>query len=215
MMISILAKVPVVPVLTIERLADAVPLARALIAGGLPVLEITRRTPRGFDAAAAIREEVDGAVVGIGTVLTEQHLILAHEAGARFAVSPGFSPSLVRTASSMGMAYMPGIATPSEAMAAQAEGAMMLKFFPAGPSGGPAALSALAGPFPDLLFCPTGGIGADNARAYLALPNVVCVGGSWVAPAALVAAGDWHAITDLAREAAALASESGPNPAFT
>lgn len=204
-MISILAGVPVLPVLTIERLADAVPLARALVAGGLPILEVTRRTPCGFDAVAAIREAIDGAVVGIGSVLSEDHLVRAHGAGARFAVSPGLSPALVRSAAAMGMAYMPGIATPSEAMAARAEGAGMLKFFPAEASGGAAALNAMAGPFPDLRFCPTGGIDADNARAYLALPNVVCVGGSWLAPPGLVAAGDWDGITDLAREAAALA----------
>ena len=211
MMASILAKAPVVPVLTIERLADAVPLARALVTGGLPVLEVTCRTPCGFDAVAAIRERVDGTVVGIGTVLSEHHLTLADEAGAQFAVSPGFSPALVRAAAAMGMAYMPGIATPSEAMAAQAEGAGMLKFFPAEASGGPAALNALAGPFPDLQFCPTGGITAGNARAYLSLPNVMCVGGSWVAPSELIAASDWDAITDLARTAAAPVPGIGTN----
>jgi 2-dehydro-3-deoxyphosphogluconate aldolase/(4S)-4-hydroxy-2-oxoglutarate aldolase len=205
MMVSILAKASVIPVLVIERLEDAVPLAAALVAGGLPVLEVTRRTPCCFDAVASIRRHVDGALVGVGSVLAEHHLILAREAGAQFAVSPGMSADLISTAQRIDMPYLPGVATPSEVMTALAENVEMLKFFPAEANGGTAALAALYGPFPGVRFCPTGGVTADNMGDYLALDNVVCVGGSWIAPQNLIAAGDWTAISDLARTATGLA----------
>jgi 2-dehydro-3-deoxyphosphogluconate aldolase/(4S)-4-hydroxy-2-oxoglutarate aldolase len=197
-----MTRAPVIPVLTMARAADAVPLARALVNGGLPVLEITLRTEAALAAIAAISAEVPDALPGVGTVTAAEQFGPARAAGARFAVSPGFSAELAAAAGDL--PFLPGIATPTEAMAARGAGLRHLKFFPAEASGGRAALKALAGPFGDLLFCPTGGIDADNAAGYLALANVLCVGGSWVAPAAAVAVGDWPRIEGLAAGAAAL-----------
>ncbi len=201
---ALLARGPVVPVLTVEDPASAVPLARALVAGGLGVLEVTLRTPKALEAARAIMAEVEGAVVGIGTVLTPEALRAAQRAGARFAVSPGATPDLLAAAAAEGLPYLPGAATASEVMALVERGYATLKFFPAESAGGVAALRALAAPFGRVRFCPTGGIDAGKAPGYLALANVLAVGGSWVAPADRVAARDWARITMLAREAAAL-----------
>lgn len=194
---------PVIPVLTIERAGDAAALARALVAGGLPVLEVTLRTPAALDA---IREmaAIPGAIVGAGTVITPDDVAAAREAGARFAVSPGATDALLAACESADLPLLPGAATASEAMRLLARGYGMLKFFPAEASGGAAALKALGAPLPAITFCPTGGVGPGNAADYLALANVACVGGSWVAPRAAIEAGDWAAIEALARAAAAL-----------
>jgi 2-dehydro-3-deoxyphosphogluconate aldolase/(4S)-4-hydroxy-2-oxoglutarate aldolase len=196
---ALLAESPVIPVITVPELAHAVPLARALVAGGIRTLEITLRTPVARDAARAIMAEVPEAVVGIGTVLTPDDLQAAHDLGARFALSPGATPELLRAAAQSDMAFMPGIATPSELMQVLAAGFGIAKFFPAVPAGGMAALKALAGPFPQARFCPTGGIGEQDARAWLALPNVVAVGGSWLAPEAEIREGRFESITERAR----------------
>jgi 2-dehydro-3-deoxyphosphogluconate aldolase/(4S)-4-hydroxy-2-oxoglutarate aldolase len=206
---EILSAAPVVPVLTIEDRAVALPLARALVAGGLTALEVTRRTPAGLDCIRAIAGEVEGAAVGAGTVLSPRQLDEAVRAGARFLVSPGATPGLVEAAAASPVPYLPGVATAGEAMTLAEKGYGYLKFFPAEPAGGIAYLKALAAPLPEVRFCPTGGIGAANAGSYLALANVVCVGGSWVAPADALAAGNWTRVTTLARGAAALR----PSPA--
>jgi 2-dehydro-3-deoxyphosphogluconate aldolase/(4S)-4-hydroxy-2-oxoglutarate aldolase len=201
---TLFAGTPVIPVLTVEGSASAVPLARALVAGGLRVLEITLRTPASLQALKAIAGEVEHAVVGAGTVLTPAQYEAAARAGARFVVSPGATPALLDAAASSAAPFLPGAATASEAMALLERGHTFLKFFPAEPAGGIAYLKALAAPLPEARFCPTGGIDAESAVLYLDLPNVPCVGGSWVAPGAAVAAGDWPRITALARAAAAL-----------
>src|SRR5689334_7271215 len=201
---AIAARAPVIPVLTIERLADAVPLARALVKGGLPVLEITFRTGAAVEALAAIAREVPEAIVGAGTVLDEAQLRQAIAAGARFAVSPGSTPALAKAVTAAGLPFLPGVQTVSEALALRELGFLVLKFFPADAAGGTAWLKAVAAPLAGLRFCPTGGIGIETAPAYLALPNVACVGGSWVAPREAVAAGDWPRIERLAAAAAAL-----------
>jgi len=193
---------PVIPVLSIERLEHAVPLAQALVKGGLRALEITLRTDAALAAISAIATSVPNAVPGVGTVTTVAELTSARAAGARFAVSPGFAQDLAKGAGDF--PFLPGIATASEAMAAQGAGLRLLKFFPAEAMGGRVTLEALAGPFASLTFCPTGGIGRDNAADYLALKNVRCVGGSWVAPRAAVIGERWDLITALAAEAAAL-----------
>jgi 2-dehydro-3-deoxyphosphogluconate aldolase/(4S)-4-hydroxy-2-oxoglutarate aldolase len=185
----------VIPVLTIERLDDAVPLARALVAGGVRVLEVTLRTPVAIEAAKAIIAEVPDAIVGIGTILNADDLARAEGIGARFGISPGATPELLKAASESGLPFAPGIATASELMQALAHGFGLVKFFPAEQSGGIKALRALAGPFPDARFCPTGGIGEANAAAWLAEPNVVAVGGSWLCPAADIRSGNWAGIT--------------------
>lgn len=195
---------PVVPVVVIDDAAHAVPLARALVAGGIRAIEITLRTPAALDAVRAVAAEVEGAVVGVGTVLAPEHLLAAERAGARFAVSPGASPDLLAAARDSALPWLPGAATASEAMTLLAHGYRYLKFFPAESSGGVAALRALAGPLPELRYCATGGIGLHNARDYLALANVIAVGGSWLTPGERIAKGDWAGITQLAREAAAL-----------
>ena len=202
---ELLAMTPVVPVLAIDSVATALPLARALVAGGLPLLEITLRTPAALDIIRALGE-VEGAVVGAGTVLTPDQYRAAAEAGARFVVSPGATPALLDVAEVSSVPFLPGAGTSSEVMRLLERGYGCLKFFPAEAAGGVAYLQALAAPLPDARFCPTGGIDAARARAYLALPNVVCVGGSWVAPRDAVGAGDWPAITRLARAAAQLRS---------
>jgi 2-dehydro-3-deoxyphosphogluconate aldolase/(4S)-4-hydroxy-2-oxoglutarate aldolase len=200
----LLAKAPVVPVLTIDDVADAVPLARALLAGGLPVIEVTLRTPVALDAIRAIAREVPDAVVGAGTVLTAADMAAAMEAGARYLVTPGTSVDLADALARCPLPVLPGCATVSEAMALAARGFRILKFFPAEASGGVAWLKSVAAPLATLRFCPTGGIDGRNAAAYLALPNVVAVGGSWVAPKDALAARDFPKVTALARAAADL-----------
>ena len=203
---DILSRAPVIPVLVIEDVAHAVPLGRALAAGGLTVLEVTMRTPVASECIARMVGEIEDAVVGAGTVLTPSMRQAAADVGARFVVSPG----LIEGETLEGpVPLLPGIATATELMAGLAAGFECFKLFPANVVGGTAALKAFASPFPQARFCPTGGISADNAADYLALANVLCVGGSWVAPADAVRAGDWDRITALAREAAALA----PRPA--
>ena len=201
---QVMALCPVIPVLTIERASDAVPLARALVAGGIRAIEITLRTPGALEAVRAIADDVPDAIPGVGTVLTAADLDAALAAGARFAISPGATPALLAAARAGGLPYIPAIATASELMAAMAAGFSVCKFFPAAQAGGVEALKSLAGPFPHARFCPTGGIDAASAPAYLALPSVVCVGGSWIAPRAAIAAGDFTTIERLARAAAAL-----------
>jgi 2-dehydro-3-deoxyphosphogluconate aldolase/(4S)-4-hydroxy-2-oxoglutarate aldolase len=201
---AILTAAPVVPVLIVEDWRSAVPLARALVAGGLPAIEITLRTPAALEAIRAVAAEVEGAFAGAGTVLTPEQLRQAEAAGARFAVSPGSSPALLDAAGDADLPLLPGAVSATEAMALLERGYAIQKFFPAGPAGGIAYLKALASPLPGVRFCPTGGVVAENAPAYLALPNVICVGGSWVAPKDAVASGDWSRIERLAREAAGL-----------
>ena len=207
---ALLTRAAVIPVLTVEQPTTAVSLARALVAGGLAVIEITLRTAQALAAARAIMAEVEGAVVGIGTVLTAAEMRAASEAGARFAVSPGATARLLDAAADAGMPYLPGAATASEIQALLERGYSHLKFFPAEALGGIAALRALAAPFRQVRFCPTGGIDAAKAKSYLALEAVPAVGGSWVAPADRVAARDWAAITALARQAAALGRPRAP-----
>ena len=185
----------VIPVLTIERLEDAVPLARALVAGGVRVLEVTLRTPVAIPAAKAIMAGVPEAIVGIGTILNAGDLARAEALGVKFGISPGATPELLKAAAASGLPFAPGIATASELMQALAFGFNLVKFFPAEQSGGISALRALAGPFPDARFCPTGGIGEANARGWLSEPNVVAVGGSWLCPAAEIRSGNWAGIT--------------------
>ena len=185
----------IIPVLTIERLEDAVPLAKALVAGGVRTLEITLRTPVAIESAKAIMADVPDAVVGIGTILNADDLARAEGIGARFGISPGATPDLLKAAAASALPFAPGIATASELMLALAHGFNLVKFFPAEQSGGIKALRALAGPFPDVRFCPTGGIGEANAASWLAEPNVVAVGGSWLCPAADVRSGNWAGIT--------------------
>ena len=185
----------VIPVLTIERLEHAVPLARALVAGGVRVLEVTLRTAVAVDAAKAIIAEVPDAVVGIGTILNGDDLARAKALGAVFGISPGATPELLNAAAASDLPFAPGIATASELMAALAAGFDLVKFFPAEQAGGIKALRALAGPFPNALVCPTGGIGEANAASWLAEPNVVAVGGSWLCPTADIRSGNWAGIT--------------------
>jgi len=192
---------PVIPIITIDDAATAVPLARALVAGGLPVIEVTLRTEPALAAARAMIAEVPEAVIGLGTVTRRDHIAAALDIGARFLVSPGFSVELADLARQSKLPFLPGIATPSELMAAVAAGFSILKFFPAEPAGGVAMLRALHGPFPEVGFCPTGGIDAAKAVAYLELPNVVAVGGSWVAPRTALIGKDWQKVTTLARAA--------------
>ena len=200
----------VIPVLTIQAREQAVPLARALVAGGVRMLEVTLRTPAGADAARAIRAEVEDAIVGLGTVLTRRDLDLARELNLPFAFSPGATPELLDAARDLGVPFVPGVQTASELMAALARGFGLAKFFPAVPAGGIPALKALAGPFPKARFCPTGGIGEDAIGEWLALPNVVAVGGSWLAPAAELERGDWAAITARARRAMERLGKANP-----
>lgn len=194
---------PVIPVIVIDRLADAVPLAQALVAGGVRVLEVTLRTPEALDAIRAM-SAVPGAIVGAGTIRSAADARAAHAAGAVFGVSPGYTAEVGAACREVGLPLLPGVATAGEVMAAQADGLNFLKFFPATAAGGIPMLKALAGPFPDVVFCPTGGISLATAPDFLALPNVKVCGGSWLTPADAVKAGDWGRITTLAREAAAL-----------
>ncbi|MBY5710929.1 2-dehydro-3-deoxy-phosphogluconate aldolase [Rhizobium leguminosarum] len=203
-LLSILKLQPVVPVLIVDDAKTAVPLARALVAGGLKAIEITMRTPAALEAVRAVAAEVEGAEVGAGTILNVAHWKAAVGAGSKFIVSPGTTQELLDAAADSDVPLLPGAATASEVMALREEGYQVLKFFPAEQAGGAAYLKALSSPLAGTLFCPTGGISLKNANDYLSLPNVICVGGSWVAPKELVAAGDWAGITKLAAEAAAL-----------
>ena len=198
---ALLRAARLVAVLTIDRVADAIPLAQALIAGGVRTLEITLRTAAGADSAAAIQQNVPGAIVGLGTVLRVADLELAHRLALPFAFSPGATPELLDAARALDIPFVPGIATASDLIAAMARGYTTVKLFPAEQLGGVGALKALAGPFPTIRFNPTGGITEANMPAYLALPNVVAVGGSWLAPQADIAAGRWAAITERASRA--------------
>lgn len=200
---DVLRQAPVVPVLAVSDLEDAVPLAETLVAAGLPVLEITLRTPVALDVIRRMRT-VPGAIVGAGTVLTRADLFAVQDAGASFAISPGGTDALYAAARDADIPLLPGIATASELMRGLEHGYNRFKFFPAESSGGVAALKAFAGPFAQVKFCPTGGIDAAKAPAYLALPNVITVGGSWMVPNDLLKAKDWARIGQLTREAAAL-----------
>ena len=197
-------RAPVIPVVTIEDARHAIPLARALVEAGLPVVEVTLRTAAALDAIAAIAKAVPDAIVAAGTVVRAAQIREVADAGAKFIVTPGTPPGLADALAAGPIPAMPGCATASEALALGERGFAVVKFFPAGPSGGPAWLKAIAGPLPHLTFCPTGGVDAANAGAYLALKNVACVGGSWMAPADAIAAGDFARIGRLAREASAL-----------
>lgn len=207
-LLPILNGQPVIPVLKIDRVAEAVPLARALAAGGLPAVEITLRTPDAIDAIRLVAHEVPEAVVGAGTVLNTRDYDRAVDAGARFIVSPGTTQELLDAAETGETPFLPGASTPSEVMALLEEGYSILKFFPAEQSGGVPFLKAIASPLSGVRFCPTGGISLANAPAYLSLANVICVGGSWVAPDAMLKAGDWQGLTSLARQAAALSGQA-------
>ncbi len=195
---------PVMPVMVINKLENAVPLAHALVDGGLKVLEITLRTPVALDAIRRIKAEVPGAIVGAGTIINTQTLHNAIDAGAEFIVSPGVTDSLIDAALATGVPIIPGVITPSEVMRLLDKGISSMKFFPAEAAGGIPMLKSIAGPLPQVTFCPTGGVNPKNAPEYLALSNVACVGGSWMAPADLVDAGNWAEITRRAMEAAAL-----------
>jgi 2-dehydro-3-deoxyphosphogluconate aldolase / (4S)-4-hydroxy-2-oxoglutarate aldolase len=203
-LVELFALAPVIPVITIEDAAQAAPLARALVAGGLPVIEITLRTDAAVEAARAIIAEVPDAVVGIGTVLTPADLERAAKLGAAFAISPGMSSELLDAAAAGDLPFAPGIQTPSDVIACVTRGYDLVKFFPAVPAGGLAALNALSGPFPTVRYCPTGGIGEANVAQWLAHPKVVAVGGSWIAPASDIKAGAWSAIEQRARASAGL-----------
>jgi 2-dehydro-3-deoxyphosphogluconate aldolase/(4S)-4-hydroxy-2-oxoglutarate aldolase len=205
---AVLAQAPVLPVLAFDRLEHAVPLARTLVAAGLPVLEVTLRSAIAVEAIRRIVGEVEGAIVGAGTVLTRRDLDAVGAAGAAFAISPGSTAALYDAAADSDLPFLPGVATASELMVGLERGLTRFKLFPASSLGGPALLKAWAGPFPQVKFCPTGGIDAASAPAWLALANVLTVGGSWMAPPARVAAGDWDGIAALARACAAL----GPPP---
>lgn len=205
-MSGLLDRVPVMPVVVVDELDHAVPVARALAAGGLPAIELTLRTPVALEAVAAIAEQVPEVLVGAGTVTTPEQAQRAAEAGAQFLVSPGSTPRLLDGLLDTGLPFLPGVATAGEALAAAERGLRELKFFPAEAAGGAAFLKALAGPLPDLRFCPTGGITPASAPDYLALPNVGCVGGSWLTPADVLAAGDWAEVERRAAAAALIGS---------
>ncbi|MDE2276504.1 MAG: bifunctional 4-hydroxy-2-oxoglutarate aldolase/2-dehydro-3-deoxy-phosphogluconate aldolase [Burkholderiales bacterium] len=195
---------PVIPVIVLQRLEHAVPLAQALVDGGVRVLEVTLRTPVALQCIEAIARHVPGAIVGAGTIRSAADARAARAAGSRFGVSPGYTAAVGAACREAGLPLLPGVASASEVMAAQADGLSFLKFFPATAAGGIPMLKALAGPFADIVFCPTGGITAETAPQFLALPNVKVCGGSWLTPTDAVAAGDWGRITALARAAAAL-----------
>jgi len=205
---EIMAHAPVIPVLTIERESDAVPLARALCAGGLTVLEVTLRTAAALGAITAMRKAVPEAIVGAGTLTRPEDFKRVAEAGGQFAVTPGLTDELAQAGKQAPFPLLPGIATASELLAARAAGYSALKFFPAEPAGGTAMLAAFAPVFQDVVFCPTGGITRESAPRYLALANVLCVGGSWITPSAALKSGDWNQIETLARDAAGLARRS-------
>jgi len=199
--LEMMASAPVIPVMTVENVEDGLAQARALVAGGLPVLEITLRTAAAMDAIRAIISEIKGAIVGVGTITKAAQIEECAKIGAAFLVSPGTSPALARAAAASPIAFLPGIATASEAMNLMDLGFTALKFFPAEAAGGAKYLSSIGGPLADLRFCPTGGIDSEKAKAYLALKNVVCVGGSWMLPASALKTGDYALVERLAREA--------------
>ena len=199
----------VIPVIAIDDIAHAVPLARALVAGGIRVLEVTLRTVHGLPAIRAIAEQVPDAIVGVGTLTQPQEFAASRDAGAVFGVSPGLTPALIAAARASGLPLLPGVMTPSEVMAAREAGFRQLKLFPAVPAGGIGMLNALAGPLGDVMFCPTGGVSQENAAQFLACRNVACVGGSWLTPRDALLAGDWDRITALARAASALRQPAG------
>ncbi|WP_372748533.1 bifunctional 4-hydroxy-2-oxoglutarate aldolase/2-dehydro-3-deoxy-phosphogluconate aldolase [Litorivivens sp.] len=201
---SIMSRCPVIPVIVIEQPEHAVPLATALYRGGLTVLEITLRTEHGLGAIRAVRAALPDAIVGAGTVVSREDVVQARDAGSQFLVSPGCTPDLLATAREVGVPLLPGVNTPSEAMLLLEQGLRHLKFFPAEAAGGVAMLKSLSGPLPQLRFCPTGGISPANAAHYLSLPNVLCVGGTWMLEKQLIASADWIGIEALARDAAAL-----------
>lgn len=201
---TVLHTSPVIPVLTVAQISHAAPLAQALVAGGLKVLEITLRTPAALDAIRAMRAAVPDAIVGAGTITNPAELDAAIEAGSQFIITPGLTPALLEAIPSAPVPVLPGVATASELMTARAAGLTHLKFFPAEAAGGIAMLQSFAGPFSDVSFCPTGGITLQTAPLYLALPNVACVGGSWLSPQDKLAQADWPGIEALARAAAAL-----------
>lgn len=202
--LQVMQDAPVIPVIVLHDVAHAVPMARALVAGGIRMLEVTLRTPQALACMEAIAKEVPGAVVGAGTVRSADDAAAAAKAGAQFAVSPGYTRTLGQACRDQGLSLLPGVATGSEILMAQEDGYSELKFFPAMQAGGPAMLKAWAGPFFDVKFCPTGGVTQANAPELLALPNVACVGGSWLVPANALAQGDWARIEALAREASQL-----------
>jgi 2-dehydro-3-deoxyphosphogluconate aldolase/(4S)-4-hydroxy-2-oxoglutarate aldolase len=202
--LELIAHGPVIPVIVIHRLADAVPLAQALVDGGVRVLEVTLRTPVGLACIEAIARSVPGAIVGAGTIRSAADARAAKAAGSVFGVSPGYTVAVGAACREVGLPLLPGVATAGEVMAAQADGIDFLKFFPATAAGGIPMLKALAGPFPDVVFCPTGGITVQTAPQFLALTNVKVCGGSWLTPQDAVDAGDWARITQLAREASAI-----------
>jgi 2-dehydro-3-deoxyphosphogluconate aldolase/(4S)-4-hydroxy-2-oxoglutarate aldolase len=202
--IELLQQSPVMPVIVIKDLDTAIPLARALVAGGVRSLEITLRSSVALEAIRLIADAVPDALVGVGTIRNTRQFEAAVSAGAKFAVSPGLTRDIAKAARDSGLPFLPGIATPSESMFAADEGFMVQKLFPAEAIGGMALLKALYGPLPDIRFCPTGGINAGNAKSYLALPNVECVGGSWLTPESAIANGQWELITRLAKEACLL-----------
>ena len=202
--LQVMQDAPVIPVIVLNDVAHAVPMARALVAGGVRMLEVTLRTPQALACIEAIARAVPEAVVGAGTVRSRADAQAAANAGARFAVSPGYTSAVGQACRDAGLALLPGVATGSEIMMAQEDGFTELKFFPAMQAGGPAMLKAWSGPFFDVRFCPTGGVSLQNAADFLALPNVVCVGGSWLVPADAMAAGDWGRITQLAADTRAL-----------
>ncbi|MEU4042985.1 bifunctional 4-hydroxy-2-oxoglutarate aldolase/2-dehydro-3-deoxy-phosphogluconate aldolase [Streptomyces antibioticus] len=206
---SVLDLTPVLPVVVVRDADDAVPLARALVAGGLPAIEVTLRTPAALDAVRRISAEVPEAVVGAGTVITPEQVTACVAAGARFLVSPGWTDGLLAAMRASGVPFLPGVSTATEVVALLERGVREMKFFPAQAAGGTAYLRSLVGPLPQARFCPTGGVGPDNAPEYLSLPNVGCVGGSWMVPAEAVAARDWGRVEELARSAAALADGAG------
>ena len=201
---EIVAATSVMPVMVIDRIDDAVPLAQALVEGGIRVLEITLRTEAGLEAVKRIRQEVPGAIVGVGTISSPQLLEASIEAGAAFGVSPGTPPTLLKAIVASGLPFFPGVATMTEVMQVMEAGLTVMKFFPAVAAGGVKMLESFAGPFPQVEFCPTGGINAANAPEFFKLKNVVCVGGSWLTPKNLIANGDWAGITRLAQEATTL-----------
>jgi 2-dehydro-3-deoxyphosphogluconate aldolase/(4S)-4-hydroxy-2-oxoglutarate aldolase len=203
-LLDIMQASPVIPVIAIDDIAHAVPLAKALVAGGIRVLEVTLRTVHGLPAIRAIAEQVPGAIVGVGTLTQADEFVAARDAGAVFGVSPGLTPALIAAAKSSGLPLLPGVMTPSEVMAAREAGFRQLKLFPAVPAGGVGMLNAIAGPLGDVTFCPTGGISLDSAPDFLACKNVACVGGSWLTPKDLLKSGDWARITALAMAASKL-----------
>jgi len=198
--LAVLKTAPFIPVVTVDDAEKAVPLAQALVAGGVKIVEVTLRTPAAFEAIQAIARDVPDILVGAGTILSADQFPAARDAGAQFFVGPGTTAELLAAGRDIGLPYFPGTVTPSEVMAAKAMGFTALKFFPAVPYGAPATLRYLADVFPDVAFCPTGGVDGTNFREFLALPNVVCVGGAWVAPRNLIQAGNWAAITDRAAQ---------------